>query len=126
MLIHAYKRKKKHSPEIGGKVWDFCPNAAGDLVCFVGDESAKARFLSLSEAYLAYDNSEAAAEVSQEDHAPNYLVSTGEGAEMVDLRTLTKSQLLAFAAEQEITWLKEAVKVDEYRDALLAALVSGA
>lgn len=56
--IHAFKRPKATSHEIGGVVYKFVPNEHGHVVCDVQEPAAVERFLSITTAFRRYRDDE--------------------------------------------------------------------
>lgn len=128
MLIHAHARTKPHTVEFNGRKYKFSPNDEGHVVAEINDKPTVERLLLLSEGYRVYAVVRLEPEPEDTEVSP-FVISIGggdgsEATESLDLRTLTKAQLVAFAAENELKDIKPDLKVDDYRQAIVNALNS--
>lgn len=128
-VIHAHTRTKVHTVEFNGRKHKFAPNEEGHVVADIADKATVARLLELPEGYREY--SDVRLHPDPLDDAPEvspFIISVGESdpPEQLDLRKLTKAQLVQFAAENELEGLDATIKVDDYRQAVLDALTKAA
>lgn len=103
--VHAYRRKKPHTPEVGGVLYKFAANEAGEQVCEVPEGPGLDRLLEIAEGYKLHGvQKDKADDEPNGDVSPYILTQEGEGGEEVsiDLRTLDKAALVKFCADNEI------------------------
>jgi hypothetical protein len=104
-IIHAYRRSKKHTVDIGGKKIEFKPNEEGHFIAEVPAGAAQDRLLEITEGYRAYV---VKADDDDSDPTVSEFVLTIEGEngteKTIDLRELNKTQLQEFCKENEISF----------------------
>lgn len=123
-LVHAYRRTAPIVVDLFGAKLKFEPNTDGQVVCEVPEGRALDRLLEIDEAYKLHGTPAALpAEEDEPKASPYVLTQEGEGgAEVtVDLLTLTKAELLKFAADNEVAPMpSEALKKQDIADAIVA------
>lgn len=133
-VIHAYRRREGATVELYGLSIEFKPNAAQDVVAEVEPGQALERLLSIPEAYCLYGQAaaEGAAQpvpgaTAQPADMRSFYVFCNEAGEAIDLTQWTGRQIRDFAERNGVELPRgSAVKVDELRDLLAAALRAGA
>lgn len=115
--IHAYKRTGATPIDLGGKIYAFKPNPAGDVVCEVEDAAHAAALLEITEGFRVH---KAAGTEDDDGPSPYILTMEGEGGaeKTIDLRELNKKQLQEFCVENEITFSAKATD-SKLRDAIV-------
>lgn len=104
-ILHAFRRIATHAVDLPGGPFKFDANEHGHFVCDVPEGPALARLLELKEGYKVYG---AAVEQApaEDDDTPlsKYVITNGDDDSTVDLRTLDRTALLAFIADQELDY----------------------
>lgn len=129
-VLHAFPRVAEATFELPqfGLNLKFKPNAAGHVVCDVGDELAIELLLRQEDHFRVYDDQggkkapRAAKRVDAQpasDPAADYVLVSGD--DKLDLRELDDDQLRKFAAANEID-LAPTDAGDSLRDKIVAAL----
>lgn len=120
-IVHAYRRTKAFEVDLHGLVLKFEPKGE-HVVCDVPAGLALDRLLQIQEAYRLHGQAPVSEddEESDEDLSP-YVLTNGD--ETVDLRAMDDEQLLAFAAENDVTVSPKA-KGDTIRNKIVKALNS--
>lgn len=134
--VHAYRRKQPFEVELFGVLCEFKLNDSAEVVCEVPAGAALDRLLAIGEAYTvlgqppgpAFGASMTALTVtidsgeSEDDaDASPFVITQGDDDEAVDLRKLTKAELVKFAAENELD-LDNRLGAEKYRQAIVDAL----
>lgn len=125
-LVHAYRRTKPHTVEFGGKKFKFVADEDGRQVCDVPEGPALDRLLDLVEGYRLFGAPVAEPTADGDDApaaSPYVLTQEGEGGEevTVDLLKLSKTELMKFAVDNDVTPLPdEKLKKQDIADAIVA------
>ena len=126
-IVHAYRRTRPHTVELGGKSFKFAANEDGHQVCDVPEGPALERLLELAEGYVAYGQVLPTAPGDDED-APlsKYVLTRNENDDTIDLRLLDRAGLLAFIAEQELSYTPRANTPDDTLRDKIVHMLTGA
>lgn len=126
-LVHAYRRSKPHTVEVGGRKFTFAADAEGRQVFDIPEGPALTRLLEIADAYrLLGAPAPVLTSDDEDDDTPSPFVITVEGPDgnemQVDLRTFDADKLRAFAAENEIPMPGTVKNPDTMRERIVKAL----
>lgn len=126
-ILHAYRRTAPCSVDLTGGPFKFAANEHGHFVCDVPEGPALTRLLEIGEAYRVYG---AAVEQApaEDDDTPlsKYVITNGDDDSTVDLRTLDRTALLAFIADQDLDYKPHhKAGEDTIRDKIVELLIGG-
>jgi hypothetical protein len=133
MLVHAFLQdqlKANYVLDAFGVTTTFVPNGKGHCVGEVTNTKLLQRLMQIPEGYCLYDENAQPGGDDQDpppgdDVAPSKYVLISDGA-TIDLRTMDRAGLLAFIAEQELSYTPRANTPDDtVRDKIVALLTGG-